>query len=383
MREAGAQVGDYRLVAPLGAGAWGEVFKAEHVITRRIDAVKLLGRTAPAALDSEQRYLREIRLQASLDHPNIAAVHNAFRTPDGIALVMELVEGEPLDAILARGRLPLATGAGYVLQTLAALEYAHSRGVVHRDVKPSNILITPRGTVKLTDFGLARREESPRLTRSGEFAGSPYYMSPEQVVGLAPADARSDLYSVGVVLYEIAVGRRPFEDASAFQVMLKHRDCAPPPPLELEPALREVILKALEKEPAKRFASAAEFRAALERALSEPRAVPPARRRARRWTAAALAASLAAAGAPAVIRYFRRAPAPLQASPELFRLPTRTLPPDMSLLPPVPKWKETHARAKAASRVEPPPPARKRHPVWRALGRIPGPWKAKDEQPQR
>ena len=433
-REIGAQVGDYRLLASVGAGAWGEVFKAAHVITRRIDAIKLLRCNTQTTPEIEQRYLREIQVQASLDHPNIAAVHTAFWTPEGIALVMEFVEGEPLDVVLARGGLPLATGAAYALQVLDALEYAHSRGVVHRDVKPGNILITAKGSVKLTDFGLARRQESVHLTHSGEFAGSPYYMSPEQVVGLDSADARSDIYAVGVVLYEIAVGRRPFEDASAFQVMLKHRDCPPVPPVELEPAigaaLSGVILKALEKEPGKRFPSALAFRNALELALNTPRPAPTAPPLRWRWAAAAaVLACLAGGGALAVAKYHRHAeplpatlPVRLTASPELFDLPSRTLPPDIALLPSlefrpaapaVPKWKpEFRARAAPAPHaleplpavplrapvavVEPPPvithaapaapvpaptlepaaapPEKKRNAVWRVLGRIPKPW---------
>lgn len=294
--EIGTQVGDYRILSRIGKGAYGIVFEAEHVITRRIDALKLLLDSGPCAADEEQRFLREIQVQASLQHPNVAAVYNAFRTDWGLALVMELVRGESLGAILGRGRPPLGEGVGYILATLDALSCAEGLGIVHRDIKPDNILITPEGTVKLTDFGLAQVLDAPRITGSGENIGTPCYMSPEQVSGTAPADARSDIYSTGVVLYEVVTGRPPFQGTNGFAVMLAHQNTAPAPPIELEPAidprLNQVILKALEKDPAARFQSAAEFHTALKDAVSQPAAVveatqtPRKVRRPKRWRAA-------------------------------------------------------------------------------------------------
>jgi serine/threonine-protein kinase len=182
---------------------------------------------------------------------------------------MELVQGEPLSAFLRRGRVALVPGVSYVLGTLSALAYAHSHGIIHRDIKPENILITPGGSVKLTDFGLARSTSSPRARR-GEFEGSPGYMSPEQVLATGEIDARSDIYSTGVVLYEIVTGRPPFRGDSPFAVMLGHRSTAPIPPSRfnpaIPPALDQVILKSLEKDPARRFGTAAEFQAALHQA---------------------------------------------------------------------------------------------------------------------
>lgn len=262
-------VGDYRIVGVIGVGGSGEVFRVEHTITRQAQAMKALvsGRHHP--LDEEERFLREIQLQASLQHANIASVHNAFFTPGGLALVMELVEGESLDAILERGRIPLPLVLDYTLQVLEALRHAHARSILHRDVKPGNILITGKGVVKLTDFGLARATRSARLTQSGELAGSPYYMSPEQISD-ARLDARTDLYSLGVVLYEMATGRRPFPGDSSFEVMRAHIERPPIPPIDLEPAigpdLNRVILTALAKDPAERFQSAAKFQQALQAA---------------------------------------------------------------------------------------------------------------------
>ena len=304
--EVGSRIGDYRIVSRLGAGACAEVYEAEHVITRRVEAVKILAEGHTPTPEEEQRFLREIQVQASLHHPNLAAVHNAFSTPQGFALVMELVKGESLRAILERGRMPLAQGVGYVLSTLSGLIYAEMQGVVHRDVKPENIMVTPDGSVKLTDFGLAQTQTSPRLTQPGTFAGSPCYMSPEQAMATTGIDRRSDIYSTGVVLYEIVTGRPPFQDKNGFAVMLAHQSTRPKPPIELEPAigpaLNRVILKALEKEPSQRFQNALEFHTALKAALAAALApaAKPAAARARARRRVAIAASLiACAGAVA------------------------------------------------------------------------------------
>ncbi|HTX36898.1 MAG TPA: protein kinase [Bryobacteraceae bacterium] len=268
--EAGTQLGDYRILSTIGSGAYGEVYEAEHTITRRRDALKILADRRLHAPEEERRFLQEIQLQASLHHPNIAAVHNAFSTPHGLALVMELVPGEPLSAVLARGRIPIDRGTALVLEMLAALAYAHAVGVVHRDIKPENIIVTPEGSVKLTDFGLARCATSPRITQSGAFAGSPCYMSPEQARGTQAADSRSDTYSAGVVLYEVVTGRLPFTGDSTFEVLLAHQYSPPPPPDEVEPAagaaLSQVILTAIEKEPDRRYQTAGAFYTALESA---------------------------------------------------------------------------------------------------------------------
>jgi len=249
----------------------GEVYKAEHVITRRVEAVKLL---SGAATEQEtERFLREIRLQASLSHPNIAAVYNAFRVNEDLVLVMELVEGEPLRGLLAGGRLPLGVALDYACQVLQAVGYANAHGVIHRDISPANIVVTPTGGIKLMDFGLAKAPAAPSHSLAGTYMGSPHYMSPEQVKDASSASARSDIYSVGAVLYEMVTGRKAFPGDSSFGVMQAQVETAPVPPIQIDPtippALNDAILTALEKDPERRFPSADAFRATLEQFLPE------------------------------------------------------------------------------------------------------------------
>ncbi len=282
----GESVGDYRIVEPLGHGAAGRVFKVEHEITRRVEAMKVLMSGRPDQQEMAQRFLREIQVQARLDHPNIASVLNAMWVDDDLVMVMELVDGEALSQKLERGRLPLDEALGYARQTLAALEYAHARKVIHRDISTANIIVTTGGAVKLTDFGLARMEQDTRLTQNGVAVGSLHYMSPEAVKAKDQPDARSDIYSVGAVLYELATGRKVFDGDSVFTLMVAQVQQRPKPPVEVDPslpkALSDAILKALEKDPARRFRSAGEFKEALERVTiaaafpAAPSAVRPA-----------------------------------------------------------------------------------------------------------
>jgi serine/threonine-protein kinase len=356
-RTIGTVIGEYRLLECLGSGAAGEVFKAEHLITHRLEAVKFLTHGRPITDEEERRFFREIELHAALQHPNIAAVHTACHTSEGLALVMELVDGEPLSAILERGRVTLADSIRYTRAMLEALAYAHGRGVVHGDVKPANILVG-RGTAKLTDFGLAQSASAAQVESSGAPAGSPYYMSPEQVSG-APIDLRSDCYSLGVTLYELVTGRRPFEGESAFEVMLQQRDALPVPPIEREPAigaeLNRVILTSLEKDPACRFQSAAEFRAALESAWTgRPMAT---RRRAGPFVAASTLAGLALAGA--MLAPFRRPiprvdPPPAPQAPALVVEPALPVPePTSPDLPPAQPRKPAPAKHRSAPPIPP------------------------------
>jgi serine/threonine-protein kinase len=258
----GDTVGDYRILEEIGRGGMGRVFKVEHAVTRRVEAMKILAGGRPDIPQQAARSLREIQLQASLDHPNIAAVHNAFWAGEDLVLVMELIQGRSLRWVLEAGRVPLAATLDYASQALSALTYAHGHGVIHRDISPGNMMIGTAGVLKLTDFGLAKGPADARLSQSGAPLGSLWYMSPEQVRGSA-SDARSDIYSLGAVLYELVSGKKPFDGESAFAIMADQVGKPPVPPMEVDPAvplaLNAALLQALEKDPDRRFQTAAEF----------------------------------------------------------------------------------------------------------------------------
>lgn len=261
-------ISTYRIVARLGSGGMGEVFQVEHLITKRVEALKILSGQAASTPEQRQRFLREIQLQAGLSHPHIAAVHNAFWENERLVMVMELIRGRSLASLLAEGRLSLRKSLDYARQALSALECAHAHGVVHRDISPSNMIVTEDGTLKLTDFGLAKSMTDLRLTLTGTLVGSLYYTSPEQVRGCVEADGRSDIYSLGAVLYEMAAGTKPFCSENPFTLMLAHVEQPPRRPGEVNASLPaeldEILLKALEKDPEKRFQSAEVFGRALE-----------------------------------------------------------------------------------------------------------------------
>jgi len=270
----GTALGEYEIMGELGAGGIGKVYKARHSISQRVEALKFLQQDQVGTPDMVERFVREIRVLASLSHPNIAALHTAFRHEDRLVMVMEYVEGATLSNECAAGRVTLAQAVEYSRQVLQALVYAHERGVTHRDIKPSNILIIPgtHPTAKLLDFGLAVTGRDASVTASGTVLGSLYYMSPEQVRG-ERADARSDLYSLGVTMYELLSGRRPFEGASQYEILDGHLRRQAVPVNELNPdvslRLAGVILKAMVKDPAARFQSAAEYLRELEASVAE------------------------------------------------------------------------------------------------------------------
>jgi hypothetical protein len=265
--EIGSRVGDYEVLEVLGAGGMGRVYKVRNVISDRVEAMKVVLPDLEGDADLADRFMREIKVQASLDHPNIAALHTALRLDNQLLMLMEYVEGVTIETVLRSGRIPIDKAIDYTAQVLSALSYAHARGVVHRDLKPANMIVTPSGVVKLMDFGIARIAADRKLTQTGRTVGSLYYMSPEQIKGAVDPDPRSDLYSLGISLYEMVTGARPFQGDSEYSIMAAHLETAPPPPIQLDPnlpaALSEIVLMALEKDPAQRFQTADAFRAAL------------------------------------------------------------------------------------------------------------------------
>jgi serine/threonine protein kinase len=264
--EATQRIGDYEILGVLGSGGMGKVFKVRNVISDRIEAMKVLLPDLAGNQDLANRFLREIKLLAGLNHPNIAVLRTALTLNNQLVMVMEYVEGTTLATRLEQGPIPAADAVNYIDQVLGALNYAHRQHVIHRDIKPANMMLTPEGVVKLMDFGIARSGADRGLTMTGTTMGSLYYMSPEQVKGQA-TDARSDLYSLGVSLYEMVTGERPFRADSDYSVMAAHLQQPPRPPIELRSdlpaALNDIILMSISKEPVQRFQTADAFRNAL------------------------------------------------------------------------------------------------------------------------
>ena len=263
----GQSVGDYEVLSILGLGGMGKVYKVRNVISDRVEAMKVLLPDLTAHQSLADRFLREIRLLASLNHPNIAALRTALTYENQLVMIMEFVEGETLANRIARAPISTSEAVNYSQQILSALSYAHKHNIIHRDIKPANMMLTPQGAVKLMDFGIARSGTDGSLTSTGTTLGSLNYMPPEQVRGEA-ADARSDLYSFGISLYELLTGKLPFQGDSQYSLMTAQLNQQPPSPISLRadvpPALNEIILMAMAKEPADRFQSADAFSNALK-----------------------------------------------------------------------------------------------------------------------
>jgi serine/threonine protein kinase len=264
--ETNQRIGDYEILAPIGAGGMGRVFKVRNVISNREEAMKVLLPDFASQPELAARFLAEIRTLATLEHPNITQLRTAFDYQGHFVMVMEYVEGATLETLASGGRIPLEQMLDYASQTLAGLSYAHGHGVTHRDIKPANIMITTHGVAKLMDFGIAKSTEDVQLTRPGTTMGSVYYMSPEQVQG-GPIDARSDIYSFGVTLYEMFTGRKPFVSESSYTVLNAQINENPVPLIEVNPdlpvELNDIVLKAMAKDPGARFQNADAMRNAL------------------------------------------------------------------------------------------------------------------------
>ena len=270
------QIGRYRILVELGRGAMGVVYKAHDPTISRMVAIKII-RLAELAHPQERKQLRdrlfrEAQSAGALSHPGIVTIYDIAEQDDLAYITMEFVEGQTLERLLDS---EVVCDAGLLIsvacQTGLALDFAHSRGVVHRDIKPGNIMVTPEGAAKITDFGIAHIASS-KYTQTGTVIGTPSYMSPEQVRGAA-VDGRSDLFSLGVVAYEMLAGQAPFLGESVTSIIFKIVSEDPVPPKEINPAVGEkvntVILRALAKDPAGRFQDCREFAEALQAAAGE------------------------------------------------------------------------------------------------------------------
>ena len=288
----GRTLGVYQIMEEVGRGGMASVYRAYQSSLNRYVAIKVL--PPQLAYDEEfvQRFLREAQAAASLSHPNIVVVHDVGEQGGLYYIVMEFLEGQTLkDLIQREGPLSPVRAARILEQVAAALDYAHQRGFVHRDIKPANIFVGPDDRVKLTDFGIAKAvSEAEQLTRTGMLVGTPEYMSPEQAAG-TPIDHRTDLYALGVVLYQMLTGQAPFQGTTPHSILHAIIYEPPRPPRQvnpgLSPAIESVLLKSLAKNPKQRFQRGAEMVVALDRALrgvSVPGGQAPADRPARPQT---------------------------------------------------------------------------------------------------
>ncbi|MDR1601410.1 MAG: protein kinase [Tannerella sp.] len=271
----------HSIIRKIGEGGMGTVYLAIDNMLQRQVAVKVLKPDALLKDENMQRFQSEAVTLAKLRHPGITMLYNLIRSGTYWCMIMEYVEGETLDTLLKKhGVLPVEEVLRIAVRTLDGLQHAHERGVIHRDMKPSNLMLSTDGEVKIMDFGIARIAGGSRLTRVGQAVGTPQYMSPEQVRG-QEGNLASDIYSFGIVLYELLTGVTPFDFESEFEIMQAHTNRKPAPPATLNPvipdALNSAILKTLSKNPAQRFSGADELKRCLQQIGEEMTAAPAAR----------------------------------------------------------------------------------------------------------
>jgi len=272
----GNTIGSYKVTEKIGEGGMGSVYKGVDLMLEREVAIKALRPELARQPDIVERFRAEAVTLAKLNHPNIATLFSFLRQGDDFFMVMEFVRGETLDSALRRsGGMSVERAVPLFCQALEGIDHAHRFGIIHRDIKPANMMLTASppvpgavatGSIKVMDFGIARVLGSARMTRQGNVIGTVEYMSPEQVRG-QETDARSDIYSLGILLYEMLTGRVPFHSESEYELMRSQCDDAPPPPREFVSSIplpiEQAIMRALAKNPEARFQSAGELRAAL------------------------------------------------------------------------------------------------------------------------
>ncbi len=276
--------GRYQIVAELGRGSMGVVYKAHDPQIDRMIALKVLREDRVTSDDFVRRFLKEAMAVGRLSHPGIVTVYDVGQDQGSIYIAMEFLQGRPLDELMAARKFSVEEIVDIGIQTARALHYAHQHGIVHRDIKPPNIIYSPEGSIRVTDFGIARIEDpgGHQMTQVGEILGTPMYMSPEQVMGQT-LDGRSDLYSLGVILYQMTTGKRPFQGTTLASIFRAITQDTPETPHVLDPAIPEalsdLIMKLLDKEPVRRFASGEDlieaFRGCLPAKVPSPPMSPP------------------------------------------------------------------------------------------------------------
>ena len=262
----GVRLGPYEVLETLGEGGMGVVYKAQDTILGRFVALKVLPPHLLRNQDSLQRFRTEAQAQARLNSPHVVTLYSMLEAPAGLILIMEYAEGQTLDKRILQGPVSVDEAMDLFDQILQGVERAHEAGIVHRDLKPANILITPQGRIKIMDFGVARIMDNSDISQPGSMIGTLFYIAPEQING-READFRSDIYTLGITLFEAVTGRLPFERKTDYSLMHAHILEKPPSPRNLRrdvpPELENIILKAIQKEPDKRFQTARELHTAL------------------------------------------------------------------------------------------------------------------------
>jgi serine/threonine-protein kinase len=254
-------------------------YRVRNTLADRLELLHVLPQSIEDDPQRRERFMREMRLRARLLHPNIPGFLNATELNGHLVLTTELTEGRPLAEKLKSGPLPCREACAIAEQVLSALACAHEFDIVHRDISPQSVWITPHGSVEISNFGMAKGLTSPKLTQAGAIFGNASYISPEQARGDVELDCRSDIYSVGALLFHMLCGRPPFRAKSEFELMVAHVKETPPPPsffhVAVPWALDVVVLKALAKDPAQRYATCAEFADALGVASQAPSGLRP------------------------------------------------------------------------------------------------------------